>query len=393
MKKEVKNLPKLRFPEFQGQWELKKGKDLFESSRKKGNPDLPIYSITQNRGLVPRSSLDRKMADDAAADQNLYVGPEFITYNMMRMWQGAVGMAKHDCMVSPAYIVLKPKKLTSSSFFIHLFQKQRSLYLLWAYSYGLTNDRLRLYFNDFATINFSTPTLPEQQKIATFISAVDTKIEQLTRKKELLEQYKKGVMQKIFSLKIRFKDDNGQDYPDWEEKRLGKVCVINPKATALPNKFIYIDLECVEKGILLKKNVIEKQNAPSRAQRVLRNADILFQTVRPYQMNNLFFNNDGDYVASTGYAQIRAKRSPRYLFQYFNHQPFVNMVIRYSTGSNYPAIGPTELKQIIINIPTLHEQQKIANFLSAIDDKINAVQAQLTKTQFFKKGLLQKMFV
>lgn len=100
---------------------------------------------------------------------------------------------------------------------------------------------------------------------------------------------------------------------DWEVVKLGKVTKINPNNKNLPENFIYIDLESVVKGKLLKQNFISKYEAPSRAQRVLKKNDILFQMVRPYQMNNLFFEFDGDYVASTGYAQIRTNQSDKYL--------------------------------------------------------------------------------
>lgn len=93
----------------------------------------------------------------------------------------------------------------------------------------------------------------------------------------------------------------------WKKKRIKDFCEVNPRTEELEPEFVYIDLETVNKGRLLSKNVISKSNAPSRAQRVLKNNDILFQCVRPYQMNNLFFENNHDdvqYVASTGYAQM-----------------------------------------------------------------------------------------
>jgi len=243
------------------------------------------------------------------------------------------------------------------------------------------------------SIKVQVPSLPEQQKIAAFLSIVDRKIQLLTRKKELLEQYKKGVMRKIFSQKIRFKDENGNDYPVWEEKRLGELAVINPKTKISPNTFIYIDLESVEKGRLIKEALIDLANAPSRAQRYLEKGDILFQTVRPYQKNNYLFNRNGDYVASTGYAQIRAKGDIDFLYQILHYQPLVNLIIRWSTGSNYPAVNPSDLATIQIKVPSNSEQKKVGLFLHKLDERIESVITQIAIAQQFKKGLLQQMFV
>src|SRR5690606_7038094 len=107
---------------------------------------------------------------------------------------------------------------------------------------------------------------------------------------------------------------------EWETKKLGEVCEINPKKGNLPNSFIYIDLESVIDGFLLKEKTVLRDEAPSRAQRLLSKNDILFQMVRPYQKNNLYFDKEGDYVASTGYAQIRTLQNSQFVFQYLHNQ-------------------------------------------------------------------------
>jgi len=253
----------------------------------------------------------------------------------------------------------------------------------------------------FEVIKIKFPSLPEQQKIANFLSAVDQKIQQLQRKKELLTQYKKGMMQKLFNQEIRFKpdpteasgDEQGNDFPEWEEKKLGEVCTVNPKVLNLPQNFNYIDLESVSKGQLTQRKRIDLEEAPSRAQRYLSRNDILYQTVRPYQMNNYFFDLKGEYVASTGYAQLRPVENPIFLYQKIHDQNFVNKVLVRCTGTSYPAINSKDLAKIKIEFPSLPEQQKIANFLSALDEKVAQVGQQIEQAQRFKKGLLQKMFV
>jgi type I restriction enzyme S subunit len=187
---------------------------------------------------------------------------------------------------------------------------------------------------------------------------------------------------------LRFPEFTGE----WEKKKLGEVAEINPSNKTLPQTFIYIDLESVANGELLKENEIIKDEAPSRAQRILKENDVLFQMVRPYQMNNLFFNKKGNYVASTGYAQIRTLQNSIYVFQYLHFQKFVDKVIERCTGTSYPAINSTDLSNIEISLPTLPEQTKIANFLIAVDEKIQALKKKQSLLEQYKKGVMQKLF-
>jgi type I restriction enzyme, S subunit len=182
---------------------------------------------------------------------------------------------------------------------------------------------------------------------------------------------------------------------EWKVKKLEDVCEINPKVAHLPDEFVYIDLESVEKGMLLQKKIIKKEEAPSRAQRLLEDNDVVFQMVRPYQKNNYYFkkNDDYDYVASTGYAQLRAYESSMFLFQFIHTDSFVSSVLEKCTGSNYPAINSSDLSQIALEIPrNPKEQQKIAACLSSLDEVITFESQKLKVLKEHKKGLLQNLF-
>jgi type I restriction enzyme S subunit len=180
----------------------------------------------------------------------------------------------------------------------------------------------------------------------------------------------------------------------WKQKELYQICEINPSINTVPETFIYIDLESVEEGQLLHKKIVSRKDAPSRAQRLLKKGDVIFQMVRPYQQNNYFFlpGDDLNYVASTGYAQLRAYESNAYLFQYLHNDGFVDRVLEKCTGSNYPAINSSDLSKILVEVPEPKEQQKIADCLSSIDALITAQMQKLDALKAHKKGMMQQLF-
>lgn len=140
--------------------------DYFVERKQRGLPGLPVYSVTMHDGLVPRDELERRTESTLSDEAHLLVEPGDIAYNMMRMWQGALGLADRNVLVSPAYVVMRPKPTVDPRFAVHWMKSERGLYLLWAYSHGLTEDRLRLYGDDFLSIPARFPELREQTRIA-----------------------------------------------------------------------------------------------------------------------------------------------------------------------------------------------------------------------------------
>src|SRR5699024_5570227 len=168
-----------------------------------------------------------------------------------------------------------------------------------------------------------------------------------------------------------------------DSKDLKEIADINPK-TSLPEEFIYIDLESVEGTQIVSERIEKNSDAPSRAQRLAETGDIFYQTVRPYQKNNVLFNyNSNNYVFSTGYAQIRCfeEINNNFLFTYMQSQKFVNTVLRKCTGTSYPAINSSDLSTIKINFPCFSEQQKIGDLFEKLDQAISLQQQVLEATK------------
>ena len=179
---------------------------------------------------------------------------------------------------------------------------------------------------------------------------------------------------------------------EWKNTTLKNECSINPTSDKLKDEFVYVDLESVEKGELTKKQGIEKENAPRRAQRVLRNGDVLFQCVRPYQRNNYLVKNvssEVQWVASTGYAQLRTERNnPAFIYHLLNTSSFNKKVIVRCTGSSYPAINSDDLSKIHFYIcGDIEEQKRIADFLTLLDERIATQNKIIEKLETLIKGI------
>jgi len=377
------SVPKLRFPEFVGKWGLAKLADLcalkagkfieadqISSDQRDGM--YPCYGGNGLRGFVTKYNTIGRYP---------LVGRQGALCGNIKLAAGKYYATEHALIAEP----------------------QSGVNVDWLF-YQLVRLNLNRFATGVAQPGLSVEVLngiaakrpnesEEQQKIAAFLGAVDAKLAALAARQAALVRFKAGLMQKLFSQQLRFTRDDGGAFPDWQEKELRAVSIINPKSPKLPERFRYIDLESVNAGTLGAVSEIDATEAPSRAQRVLQRGDILFQMVRPYQRNNLHFDLIGVYVGSTGYAQIRAKQNRHYLFQVLHTDEFVNRVLERCTGTGYPAINSNDLGKVTVPFPHPDEQQKIANALSTMDTKIQAVADQVAKLQTFKKGLLQQMFV
>ncbi|TVZ08649.1 type I restriction enzyme S subunit [Cellulophaga sp. RHA_52] len=260
---------------------------------------------------------------------------------------------------------------------------------------GLATSRL-------GEINLFITSIPEQQKIASFLSDVDAKITQLTKKKDLLEQYKKGIMQKIFNQELRFKDDNGNEFPKWQEKKLGEVCKLQGgyafksnqfKKQGIPiirisnisnnNNFIdsnnlvyYDDFDINENFILKKDDLIVAMSGATTGKSSIYNLEVkgfVNQRVGVFRPQNNLLN--------------------KFLIQFVFSNEFIKQLDKVLVAGAQPNISSKDIETFIIPIPCLKEQTKIANFLSDIDIKIEALKTKIENSKTFKKGLLQQMFV
>jgi type I restriction enzyme S subunit len=247
------------------------------------------------------------------------------------------------------------------------------------------------------------PSIEEQTKIANFLSEVDEKLNLLNEKKTLLEDYKKGIMQKIFNQEIRFKDDNGNDFEDWEIQKLKDITTLITKGTT-PKKFVekginYIKIECLdgnnlnlEKCLFINEDIHNKELKRS----VLEENDILFAIAGSIGKSLIIKKNHLPANTNQALSIIRLKENQvlNFIFQVLNSENIKKYIQENISVGAQPNLNLEQVGSYTFYCPKSKiEQTKIANFLSAIDEKIALVSNQIQDTQEYKKGLLQQMFV
>ena len=190
---------KRRLRRFRDTWRRCELGHVFNDRREPGYDGLPLLSVTLDAGVVRRNSRDKSVRTSLEHNEHLLVRKGDIAYNMMRMWQGGSGIATEDGVVSPAYVVCEPTDAIDSRFADHLFHTPRMIFLFWAYSYGLTDDRRRLYFDGFSRIPVELPSVAEQRRIADVIDRLDEELRLLRQKCDSLRVQKRGLMQQLLT--------------------------------------------------------------------------------------------------------------------------------------------------------------------------------------------------
>ncbi|OXA98211.1 hypothetical protein B0A75_14805 [Flavobacterium oncorhynchi] len=408
-------VPKLRFSEFHSEWKTEKFSVLLKEGRLGGN-----YENSESNIGIPVIKMGNLGRGEININKVQFL-PENIEYNNEDVLKkgdllfntrntlelvGKVSIWREELPLALYNSNLMRMKFNSdiepsNHFMNYNFNTKNSINQLRRFATGTTSVAA-IYGKDLKAFDITYPTLAEQQKIASFLSAVDEKIQQLSRKKVLLEQYKKGVMQQMFSGKLRFKNENGNDYPDWEEKKLGKVAnrvIRKNKENNLNVLTISAQLGLVNQLEYFNKSVSAKDVTKYY---LLEKNDFAYNKSysNGYPMGAIKRLKKYDKgVVSTLYicfcfSKMVSLNFMEHYFEFGLHNKEIEKVAQEGARNHgLLNIGVNDFLDISLNLPSLIEQQKIANFLSSIDKKIESTNQQIIQTQTFKKGLLQQMFV
>lgn len=410
------NVPKLRFKEFDKKWQNFRIDSILE---RYSNP-VKVEKNINYRELGVRSHgkgiFHKELTnyDELGNKRVFWVHTNAFIINIVFAWEQAIALTSENetgLIASHRFPMYIPKNnLIDLKYLLYYFLKPYGKHLLGLASPGGAGRNKTLGQSNFNELKIRIPSKQEQEKIASFLTSVDTKIEQLSRKEELLQQYKKGVMQKIFSQEIRFKADDGSEFPEWEEKKLGDIIdflsdyTANGSFASLKENVTYYNEENyavlvrttdLEKKVFRPERFTDKRGYDFLKKTSLFGGEIILANVgsigKVYKVPT--FNKPMTLAPNTYVISFNKETNEDFIFQVMNIQTFTNKLLSMVGSSTLKAINKANLRSIIIDFPSLEEQTKIANFLSSIDSKIEQVQKQLNSTKEFKKALLQQMFV
>ena len=393
--------PKLRFKEFNDSWSNKKLGDVAQFQKGKGISKIDIVEDGELECVrygelytTYNETIKKIVSKTNLLPQDLFLS-EYNDVIIPASGETQIDIATASCVLKSGVALSGDLNIIRSPMngvFLSYYLNSKKKFDIARLAQG--SSVMHLYSAQLKSLKLNIPTLPEQQKIASFLSAVDEKIQHLTRKKELLEQYKKGVMQQLFSGKLRFKDENGKAFPKWEEKRLGDSCTFfsGGTPTSTNREFYSGTIPFIGSGNIFDTKVdsfITKEALNSSSAKIVEQGDLLYA---------LYGANSGDVAISKikgainqAILCIRSNENIDYMYYVLllNKDRIIAKYLQGGQGN----LSANIIKRLRYRFPSLEEQQKIANYLSSIDNKIESVIKQITQTQTFKKGLLQQMFV
>ena len=398
------NVPKLRFPEFEGEYIATHIGDVFSERNERGGAMMELLSVTMNDGVVKRSRIEGK--DNSSEDKSNYkiVHTGDLVYNSMRMWQGANGISKYDGIVSPAYTVLKPNQEIEHGYFAALFKTTKLINEFRKKSQGLTSDTWNLKYPQISGITVSIPKINEQIKISSFLQSLDKRIDAQRKLVDTLKSYKRGALSQLFPKngasvpEYRFSGFTG----DWEQRKLGEV------ANRVQGNDGRMDLNTltISAGNGWMKQ--EDRFSSNIAGKEQQNYTLLKKGELSYNHGNSKLAKYGTVFELRDYEEalvprvyhsfrVNSKADAGFVeYMFATKLPDRELGKLISSGARMDGllnIGYDEFMSINIMMPSVREQVRIRDILRQMDTLITLHQRKLDEYKSIKQGLLEKLFI
>ncbi len=404
--------PELRFPEFVGRgdydWQVKRLGDIANivgggtpasNKAEYWNGDIIWYTpselqdkfISKSQRTISRLGLKKSSA------KLLPIGTMLLS---TRATIGDIAITTQECTTNQGFQNLIVKDNQHNEFWYYWVLNNTKEFIRRASG----STFLEINKKEIQKISCLTPHPDEQKQIADFLSVIDRRIGILQGQYDLLCAYKQGVMQQIFTQKIRFKNPNGTPYPDWNIKSLLDISNIHRGVTYSKNderksgKCILRSNNIDLSGVLNLTDIKFIDKEIKDHQRIVKNDIMICMSngSKEHIGKVCLFTSDTSYYFGGFMGVIRCNKGiiiSDFLYYYMNSNKFKKFIFNSMVGTNINNLNNEILSSIDITIPTIDEQKQIADFLSAIDSKITTLNTQLTQTKKYKKSLMQKMFV
>jgi type I restriction enzyme S subunit len=398
--------PKLRFKGFNDNWNKT---SLFEISENVAyGMNAAAVEFDGIHKYIRITDIDE---ETGTFKPNPQTSPDGNKDDKFKLKEGDIVFARTGASVGKSYLynpkdgnlyyagfLIKFSLINADPFFVYSITLKES-YNKWVHIYSMRSGQPGLNAEEYKALKIHLPSVPEQQKIASFLSAVDEKIQLHTHKKELLTQYKKGVMQQLFSGKLRFKDEQGKDFPEWEEKKLGNLTFKVGKKNSKNIKYPIYSINNQE-GFRPQSEQFDGLDSNDRGYDIslYKIFDAKTFAYNPARINVGsigYSHNIKEGIVSSLYVCFKTKEilDDLYLLSYFETYKFKKDILRFEEGGVRQYLFFENFSQIKIPLPSIEEQKIITKFINEIDLKIKVISSQIAQTQTFKKGLLQQMFV
>lgn len=410
MKESSKTNPNLRFPNFKEDWKQVKLNEVLKEHKTR-NSKLEyneVFSVAKEKGVINQiEHLGRSYASDDISNYKV-VFPNDVIYTKSPTAGFPFGIIKQNKMnrtgvVSVLYAVFKPKNSEIGLLLDFYFSSKVNTYnyLVPIVHIGAKNT-MNIGNEDF--LNGRKIALPintdEQKKINSFFRSVDERLIQLRTKSKLLEDYRKSIIQKIFSQELKFKDDSGKPFPQWKEMEVKKILKRYSEPVIVDSEKYYsqIGIRSHGKGIFYKEPVQGKILGNKRVfwiKEDLLTLNIVFAWERAIAKTS---KNEIGMIASHRfpmYKPVDAVLDLDYILYFFltpRGKYYLELASPGGAGRN-KTLGQTEFENLKFKIPSFNEQLKISSFLNSIDKQIEFVTQQIEQSVKFKDGILQNMFV
>ena len=406
MKKEVKKVPQLRFPEFTGDWEQRKLNEITDV--RDGTHDSPKY-VQEGHPFITSKNVRNGFIDyndiQYVTDEDYDAINKRSKVDVHDILMGMIGTIGNLALIrkEPDFAIKNVAliKYTGDIDYQYLYQALQADCVTRQLSTGMDGGTQKFVsLKKIRELDIPFPKEYEQQKIGVYFSKLDNLITLHQRKLEKIKKFKKGVMQKLFSQEVRFKADDGSDFPEWEEKKLGKVADIydgvhqTPEYVSSGVKFVSV--ENIESIYSTNKYITQKAFERDYKNNIPKKWDILMTRIGDVGRVALIDDDEQlAYYVSLALIRVSSDFVPQFFVQALRSDFFQAELWRNMLHTAYPKkINKQDIGKCKVKFPvSIAEQQKIADCLSALDEVIEKQKATLAVWEELKKGLLQQMFV